>query len=154
MGELIEGVFQIDELSKWVRESPIDNLLIAGGLVFLVIAVVGKIRGKIEPGKAGRIASGVFGSILVAVGLVIHLNHPSPATDRAKPTPVSTLGPSRARPKPFKLLDSARIALWRTGSGQVPFGGQPGRREAGGAFETRQVTLDRKSTRLNSSHRL
>jgi hypothetical protein len=73
------------ELIKAVLAAPIANLFIVGGLVFLGIAVVGQISGKIEPGKTGRIASGVLGAILLVVGLVIHLR-PTPAPS---PVPVS-----------------------------------------------------------------
>ena len=40
--------------------------------MFLAIAVVGDISGKIQPGNAGRIASGVLGVLLLGYGLVTH----------------------------------------------------------------------------------
>lgn len=57
------------DLLKSVVTAPLPNLLILGGLIFLGIAVVGRIRGKIDPGKWGRIASAALGLILVVVGL-------------------------------------------------------------------------------------
>jgi photosystem II stability/assembly factor-like uncharacterized protein len=96
----------MDELIKAVLAAPVANLFIVGGLVFLGIAVVGQISGKIEPGKTGRIASGVLGAILLVVGLVIHLR-PMPAPSSVpvslEATPVSptnTPAPPEATPVP------------------------------------------------------
>jgi hypothetical protein len=60
------------EVIKTVISAPIANLIILFGLLFLGIAVVGKISGKIEPGTGGRIASGVIGGILLAIGLLMY----------------------------------------------------------------------------------
>lgn len=57
------------DLLKSVVTAPLPKLFIVGGLVFLGIAVVGKIRDKIDPGKWGRIASAVLGLVLVIAGL-------------------------------------------------------------------------------------
>lgn len=43
------------------------------GFVFLFISVVGNVAGKIEPGKAGRIAAGVIGGILLVTGLALQM---------------------------------------------------------------------------------
>ena len=96
----------MDELIKAVLAAPIANLFIVGGLVFLGIAVVGQISGKIEPGKTGRIASGVLGAILLVVGLVIHLRPiptppPAPVSLEATPVPpTNTPAPPEATPVP------------------------------------------------------
>lgn len=57
------------ELLKSIVTAPLPNVLILGGLVFLGIAVMGKVWGKIDPGKWGRIASAAIGLILVVGGL-------------------------------------------------------------------------------------
>lgn len=62
-------------------DAPLANLLILAGLVFLGIAVVGKISGKVEPGQAGRIMAGVLGSLLFIFGVQVHL-----AADRERTT--------------------------------------------------------------------
>lgn len=96
----------MDELIKAVLAAPIANLFIVGGLVFLGIAVVGQISGKIEPGKTGRIASGVLGAIFLVVGLVIHLRPaptppPAPVLLAATPVPpTNTPAPLAATPVP------------------------------------------------------
>lgn len=67
--------------------APIANVLIIAGVVFLLIAVVGNIRGQIEPGHVGRIVSGLIGSILVAVGILFHVNSASSQDEGKIETP-------------------------------------------------------------------
>ncbi|MGA1863468.1 MAG: CARDB domain-containing protein [bacterium] len=55
-----------------IISAPIANLLIIAGIAFLGIAVVGKIVGKIEPGKIGRLVSGGIGIVLLVMGLLMH----------------------------------------------------------------------------------
>jgi hypothetical protein len=57
--------------------APVANLLIVAGLVFLLIAVVGDIAGRLQPGKTGRIASGLIGIVLLGVGLGMFASLPS-----------------------------------------------------------------------------
>jgi hypothetical protein len=52
-----------------VLTAPITTLLVVAGFVFLLIAVVGNVAGKIEPGDTGRVASGVIGTVLLISGL-------------------------------------------------------------------------------------
>jgi hypothetical protein len=63
----------MDEIVKTVLSAPLATLLIVAGLVFLFVAVVGSVAGKIEPGGVGRIVSGVIGVILLATGLAFNL---------------------------------------------------------------------------------
>jgi hypothetical protein len=51
----------MQELIQHFIDAPLPNLCVLSGLVFLVIAVVGNISGKIQPDKAGRIAAGILG---------------------------------------------------------------------------------------------
>jgi hypothetical protein len=62
----------MSELIGHLTDAPLPNLLIIAGLVFLGIAVVGKVSGKIEPDRLGRIASGVLGIALLIGGISIH----------------------------------------------------------------------------------
>jgi hypothetical protein len=64
---------------KELFSTPIDNLLIIAGIVFLIISVVGNIDGKISPGNIGRIMSGFIGIMLLSYGLFIHLKQPTGA---------------------------------------------------------------------------
>ena len=53
--------------------APLANILVVAGVVFLLVAVLGTVAGKIDPGKGGRIAAGAIGVVLLAVGLSMHL---------------------------------------------------------------------------------
>ncbi len=58
------------EILRVIFGAPLASLFIVAGLVFLFIAVVGNISGKIQPGKVGRIVSGVIGFSLLVMGLI------------------------------------------------------------------------------------
>jgi hypothetical protein len=47
-------------------------MFVLAGVIFLLVAVLGRIEGKIEPGKLGRIGASVVGTILLLVGLAMH----------------------------------------------------------------------------------
>jgi hypothetical protein len=49
-----------------------DALLMIAGLAFITIALVGSIKAYFDPGKAGRIAAGVVGGVLLITGLVMY----------------------------------------------------------------------------------
>jgi hypothetical protein len=52
---------------------PLGRMFVVAGIIFLLVAVLGRIEGKIEPGKLGRIGASVVGSVLLLVGLAMHL---------------------------------------------------------------------------------
>ena len=60
------------EVFQGIVSAPIATLFILAGMIFLLIAVLGNISGKIEPGSKGRLASGFFGMIFIVLGLAIH----------------------------------------------------------------------------------
>jgi hypothetical protein len=60
------------DLLDHLKDAPLPNLLIIAGLIFLGIAVVGRVSGKIEPSTSGRIMSGVLGFCLLIGGIYIH----------------------------------------------------------------------------------
>jgi hypothetical protein len=68
----------MDEFVKSVFTAPVATLLIVAGILFLLIAIVGNISGRIEPGAKGRIASGVLGLTFVLIGLAMHLTQKVP----------------------------------------------------------------------------
>lgn len=68
----------MDEFFKAVFKAPAATLFIVAGVFFLLIAVVGRISGKIEPDAKGRIASGVLGSIFVVMGVTMNLTQGVP----------------------------------------------------------------------------
>jgi hypothetical protein len=62
LGDLVTNIFT----------TPLANLIVIVGLILLIIAVVGDISGKIAPGKVGRIAAGIIGTILLTIGLMMY----------------------------------------------------------------------------------
>jgi hypothetical protein len=54
-------------------DAPVANILIVAGLLFLGVGAVGKVTGKIEPDKSGRLMAGVLGLILLIVGVIFHV---------------------------------------------------------------------------------
>ncbi|ADE12468.1 hypothetical protein [Sideroxydans lithotrophicus] len=48
---------------------PIARMFVLAGFIFMMIAVLGKIEGKIEPGSFGRIGAAILGAILIAIGI-------------------------------------------------------------------------------------
>ncbi len=51
---------------------PLARMFVLAAIIFLLVAVLGKIEGKIEPGKIGRIGATVVGILLMASGLAMH----------------------------------------------------------------------------------
>ncbi|HAF43706.1 MAG TPA: hypothetical protein DCK83_01845, partial [Gallionellaceae bacterium] len=50
---------------------PMVRMFVLAGILFLMIAVLGKIEGKIEPGRIGRIGAAILGAVLIVIGLVM-----------------------------------------------------------------------------------
>jgi hypothetical protein len=59
----------MQELVRDVFTAPLGTIFVLAGVLFLFIAVVGKISGKIEPGQKARVLSGVLGSAFITIGL-------------------------------------------------------------------------------------
>lgn len=74
-----------------IISAPVANLLILAGIAFLGIAVIGKIVGKIDPGKTGRLVSGGIGIILLIIGLIMHFGQTEmPKQPELKPSATQT----------------------------------------------------------------
>jgi hypothetical protein len=74
----------MDKFLSGVFSAPLGTLLTLSGIVFLFVAVVGRISGKIEPGPRGRILSGALGFILMFLGLAMHFSqHGTPFSGNA-----------------------------------------------------------------------
>src|SRR5215472_10062145 len=58
---------------KETLHAPLGTIFVLAGLAFVGIAIIGKISGKIEPGKGGRIAAGFVGAGLLILGLYMHV---------------------------------------------------------------------------------
>lgn len=51
---------------------PIARMFVLAAIIFLLIAVLGRIEGKIEPGKMGRIGATIVGLVLMGMGLAMY----------------------------------------------------------------------------------
>ena len=88
----------MSELIAAVLSAPMATLLTVAGLFFVGIAVMGKISGKVEPDRHGRVASGVIGVILLGTGFAVYMGafQPPPAT--LVPTTAPSTTPAPATP--------------------------------------------------------
>ena len=72
---------------------PLVRMFILSGIIFLMIAVLGKIEGKIEPGRIGRIGSAVLGAVLIVIGLIMQFGENHDIYAKLPPNVVATLPP-------------------------------------------------------------
>lgn len=81
----------MNDFLSHLTDAPIPNILILAGVLFLGIAAVGKVVGKIEPDKTGRILSGVLGLALLIAGFIFPRNKqpqtPGTPTNQTETTP-------------------------------------------------------------------
>lgn len=50
---------------------PFARMFVLAGIIFLLVAVLGKVEGKIDPGNMGRIGASVLGIVLLVVGVIL-----------------------------------------------------------------------------------
>lgn len=50
---------------------PMVRMFVLAGIIFLLIAVLGRIEGKIEPGRIGRVGAAILGVVLIAIGIMM-----------------------------------------------------------------------------------
>lgn len=62
----------MDEIVKGIFTAPLATVFVIAGVIFLLVAVVGNISGKIEPGAKGRVISGILGLAFIVIGLSMH----------------------------------------------------------------------------------
>ena len=58
------------EIVKDILAAPLATIFVVAGIVFLFVAAVGSISGKIDPGVKGRVISGMLGVAFIVVGLL------------------------------------------------------------------------------------
>jgi hypothetical protein len=63
------------DLLKVLTEASFDNLFTLTGLALIVLAIIGSITGKVSLSPGGRLAGGVVGGGLVALGIWMHSGH-------------------------------------------------------------------------------
>lgn len=76
----------MDDIVSHLLDEPFANLIALAGLVFLFIAAVGKISGRIEPDFRGRIICGILGVALVIAGLFLHGSQDSKSAPKKERT--------------------------------------------------------------------
>ncbi len=60
-----------DMLAKLV-DLPLARMFVLTGIIFLLVAVLGRVEGKIEPGNAGRVGATIIGVLLMMLGLAMY----------------------------------------------------------------------------------
>jgi hypothetical protein len=104
----------MEKLIDFISAS-LANLFIVAGLIFLGISVVGNISGKIQPGKGGRILSGLLGLAFLGVGIKMNFTGPLAATS-APPTDI----PSQSTTIPPDIAGPTANQVSQDGSGATP----------------------------------
>ena len=139
----------MDEIIKGVFTAPLATVFVIAGIIFLLVAAVGNISGKIEPDVKGRVISGILGLAFIIIGLSMHFTQkatdsqdlpaavpaqkkpdqvvqtPQKPTARATdvPSEVPVSAPSTEEKEPNDLSHSATpIALGTTIRGRIATG--------------------------------
>ncbi len=61
------------ELFREIKDTPTPSLLVAGGMIFLVLAVAGRIMGKVEVPPQHQRTAGAIGVFLLLGGIVLQI---------------------------------------------------------------------------------
>lgn len=90
---------------------PMVRMFVLAGIIFLMIAVLGKIEGKIEPGRIGRIGAAVLGAVLILIGLAMQYSETHDIHTQLSPNVTASL-PAQgvtAIPAPASTVVNAEI---------------------------------------------
>jgi hypothetical protein len=79
---------------------PMVRMFVLAGIIFLMIAVLGKIEGKIEPGSIGRIGSAILGVVLIAIGIMMQYGETHDVYAKLPPNMIAALPPQTVVPVP------------------------------------------------------
>jgi hypothetical protein len=72
---------------------PMVRMFVLSGIIFLMIAVLGKIEGKIEPGRIGRIGAAILGAVLILIGLIMQFGETHDMYAKLAPNLAAALPP-------------------------------------------------------------
>lgn len=61
----------MQEVITRLVDVPFARMFVLAGIIFLLVAVLGKVEGKIDPGNVGRIGASVLGVVLLIIGVVM-----------------------------------------------------------------------------------
>ncbi len=96
---------------------PMVRMFILAGIIFLMIAVLGKIEGKIEPGRIGRIGAAILGVALVLVGLAMQFGETHDMYARLPPNVIAALPANVVAVAPASAAANAEMAAIKVVSG-------------------------------------
>ncbi|MDH3513907.1 MAG: hypothetical protein OEM83_03440 [Gammaproteobacteria bacterium] len=74
----------MQDLMARMMDVPLAHMFVLAALLFLLVAVLGRIEGKIEPGSAGRIGATLIGIVLMFAGMAMHFNETDALRDRMR----------------------------------------------------------------------
>jgi hypothetical protein len=74
----------MQEIMMRLVDVPLARMFVLSSIIFLLLAVLGRIEGKIEPGKIGRIGAIIVGVVLLTVGLAMHFNETDALRDKLR----------------------------------------------------------------------
>jgi hypothetical protein len=106
-------------------DAPLSNVLIVAGLLFLGIGVVGKIVGKIEPDKTGRILSALLGIVLLFAGVSTHVQSDNKTEGDSKRKQAPTSGLVSATSESHPGTEPNFAGLWQEIDPQGKDAGNP-----------------------------
>lgn len=95
----------MNELIKGLLTAPLATIFIIGGMLFLLVAVIGNISGKIEPGNKARIASAILGLVFIFVGFWMHSAQSVPNTSASSVAPTAFQAIPTPETRPTVRLD-------------------------------------------------
>lgn len=70
---------------------PLVRMFILAGIIFLMIAVLGKIEGKIEPGRLGRIGAAILGAVFILIGIAMQYGETHDIRTQLPPEVIASL---------------------------------------------------------------
>jgi LCCL domain len=107
----------MNEIVKGVFTAPLATVFVIAGVIFLFVAVVGNISGKIEPSTKGRVISGLLGLVFISIGLAMHFTQMAtdvatfPVEVPAQKKPIETaVMPKTPIPSETKAPDEAVVS--------------------------------------------
>ncbi|HXZ53368.1 MAG TPA: hypothetical protein VEH51_15335 [Burkholderiales bacterium] len=89
---------------------PLARMFVLAGIIFLLVAVMGRIEGKIEPGHAGRVGASIIGLLLMAVGLTMYFLDGDAMRDALREGAARTLAPEASAIAATKAARATRAA--------------------------------------------
>ncbi|MDH3309277.1 MAG: hypothetical protein OEM48_03745 [Gammaproteobacteria bacterium] len=101
----------MQDLLARMMDVPLAHMFVLASLLFLLVAVLGRIEGKIEPGNAGRIGATLLGVILMFTGLAMHFNETDALRDKMREGMGQSLSAPARHPDNSRGNNLLRVAV-------------------------------------------